>query len=104
MGTALRVLDKQHRRASKATAVSRGGGITHAGKSEGVMRLKRCPFCGGKAEKLAAEEPSSVGGYVLCGYVVQCKDCESSTRVWFPAKDSVDEILAQAWNRRAGRE
>ena len=61
-------------------------------------KLKPCPFCGGKAEKIAVEEPSNVGGYV-----VQCSSCEASTRVWFPIKDSVDRILREAWNRRAPR-
>jgi Lar family restriction alleviation protein len=59
------------------------------------VKLKPCPFCGGKAEKVEVTEPSNVGGYV-----VQCRDCEASTRVWFPIKDSVDHILAEAWNKR----
>jgi len=57
--------------------------------------LKPCPFCGAEAEIVAVEEPSNVGGYV-----VSCKGCEASTRVWFPIKDRVDGILRDAWNRR----
>jgi Lar family restriction alleviation protein len=58
--------------------------------------LKPCPFCGGKASIINVEEPSNIGGKV-----VQCEKCEASTRVWFPIKDAVDQILREAWNRRA---
>lgn len=57
--------------------------------------LKPCPFCGGEASIIAVKEASNVGGFV-----VQCGSCEASTRVWFPAKDPVDRILREAWNRR----
>lgn len=57
--------------------------------------LKPCPFCGGEARKVAVTEPSNVGGYVIA-----CSGCEASTRVWFPVKDSVDQILREAWNQR----
>ena len=59
------------------------------------MTLNPCPFCGGKASIIEVEEPSNLGGYV-----VQCADCEASTRVWFPIKDDVTRILTEAWNRR----
>lgn len=58
--------------------------------------LKPCPFCGGAAQIVAVEEPSNQGGFV-----VACDDCQCSTRVWFPVKDSVDRVLREAWNRRA---
>lgn len=60
-----------------------------------MTKLKPCPFCGGKAKKIKVTEPSNVGGYVI-----MCLACEASTRVWFPIKDSVDQILADAWNQR----
>ena len=58
-------------------------------------QLEKCPFCGGKARMIDVTEPSNIGGKV-----VQCDDCEASTRVWFPIKDSVDNILRDAWNKR----
>lgn len=57
--------------------------------------LKRCPFCGGKAAIIEVEETDNRGGFV-----VQCGSCECSTRVWFPIKDDVKRILADAWNQR----
>lgn len=58
--------------------------------------LLPCPFCGGTAQIIEVEEPSNRGGYV-----VQCDKCEASTRVWFPIKDDVKNILTDAWNKRA---
>ena len=67
-----------------------------AGADPGVPHLEACPFCGGQAAIVEVTEPSNVGGYV-----VQCNDCEASTRVWFPIKDDVTGILHDAWNKRA---
>jgi Lar family restriction alleviation protein len=66
-----------------------------AARAANEAHLKPCPFCGGRADIIDVEEPSNIGGKV-----VQCSECEASTRVWFPIKDSVDRILREAWNRR----
>jgi Lar family restriction alleviation protein len=63
---------------------------------ENADDLRPCPFCGGDARFYEVEEASNRGGYV-----VGCKECECSTRVWFPVKDDVRPILRDAWNRRA---
>ena len=57
---------------------------------------KPCPFCGGQAEKIAVDEASNMGGYV-----VTCCSCDASSAVVFPVKDSPDGLLNVLWNRRA---
>lgn len=57
--------------------------------------LKPCPFCGGEAEIVDAEE---------CGpqaYVVTCNGCMTSSRVIFALMDDVTFDLVSAWNTRA---
>lgn len=62
------------------------------------VELLPCPFCGGPAEIIEADEagPSA--------YAVQCqtRGCEASSRVAFALGDDVAGILADAWNRRSG--
>lgn len=87
----LRILDD-----TWAVLTAPAEGVAPLEEKEDDEQLKPCPFCGGQAMKFAVEELSNLGGYV-----VQCKSCEASTRVWFPIKDSVDKILLDAWNKRA---
>lgn len=57
--------------------------------------LKPCPFCGGEAEIVDAEE---------CGpqaYVVTCNGCMTSSRVIFALMDDATFDLVSAWNTRA---
>ena len=60
-------------------------------------KWKPCPFCGGRARKVAVDEPSNVGGYI-----VMCLGCQCSTAVVFPDKCSPDDHLDVLWNRRSG--
>lgn len=56
-------------------------------------QLKPCPFCGGDAEKYECEETDNIGGWVI-----GCKKCGSSTKVFFGELVGLDE----AWNTRTG--
>jgi Lar family restriction alleviation protein len=58
--------------------------------------LKPCPFCGFEARIIEVEETDNRGGFVVC-----CTGCEASTKVWFPLKDDVTQILRDEWNKRA---
>ena len=59
------------------------------------MKLKPCPFCGGEAEEIEAEE-AGPQAFVIC-----CKSCMASSRVLFALMCDVSEQLAEAWNARA---
>ena len=52
-------------------------------------RLKRCPFCGGKAEI----EPE---GITVCGYWVKCSECGIEQRI----PSLTPEKAADVWNKR----
>jgi Lar family restriction alleviation protein len=62
----------------------------------GLDTLKPCPFCGCEARIVEVEETDNRGGFVVC-----CTGCEASTKVWFPLKDDVRQILRDEWNQRA---
>lgn len=51
-----------------------------------ASELKRCPFCGGKAQHIAD------GG----DHWVECKDCKTTSKFYHPEAEAID-----AWNRRA---
>lgn len=57
------------------------------------IKLKPCPFCGGKAESCT---PWMGMAY---GYWVRCEACGCETEV-----SSTEEQAAEAWNRRAGEQ
>lgn len=59
--------------------------------------LKPCPFCGGAAEVVEADEAGEGA------YAVQCRTrgCEASSAVMFALKEDVTDQLAAKWNRRA---
>lgn len=63
------------------------------------IKLKRCPFCGGKAKHLQVDtvpinDPHFGGEYI------ECIKCKASTSIMFPLMDSIDELLAEKWNNR----
>ncbi len=58
------------------------------------VKLKPCPFCGGKAEVL-----NGCTCYEPDDYWISCKKCEAETRIY----DSEAAAIA-AWNTRAGDE
>ncbi len=63
--------------------------------------LAPCPFCGSKAVALITcheSEPTNAGGRT-----VVCNGCQTCGPVMFPLKESVDEQLVAAWNRRVVR-
>ena len=49
-------------------------------------KLKKCPFCGGKAQHIAD------GG----DHWIECKDCKTTSKCYHPEADAID-----AWNQRA---
>jgi Lar family restriction alleviation protein len=60
-----------------------------------LNELAPCPFCGGEAEIVDAEE-AGPDARVVC-----CKGCSASSKVIFALKDDVTDLLVEAWNRRA---
>lgn len=70
-----------------------------------ASELKRCPFCGGKANAVEVEiETRHDGAYYM--YKVKCIDCGASTKAFgngsrMGIKEGCDKAIA-AWNRRAG--
>lgn len=58
-------------------------------------KLLPCPFCGGEPEMIEAEE-AGPNAMVIC-----CRGCMASSKVIYALKDSVDDLLAEAWNTRA---
>jgi Lar family restriction alleviation protein len=70
--------------------------VTQAREALDMDALKPCPFCGFEARIIEVEETDNRGGFVVC-----CTGCEASTKVWFPLKDDVTQILRDEWNKRA---
>ena len=63
-----------------------------------MIELKRCPFCGGKAEI----------EHGFCGDMtsyVHCTECHASVKpVRFAGEYAADEKVAEQWNRRASND
>jgi Lar family restriction alleviation protein len=53
--------------------------------------LKRCPFCGGKAERIDIEDGENAGGSCIV-----CTQCNTSSNVEFEFKEN----FVSNWNRR----
>lgn len=62
-----------------------------------AIQLEPCPFCGGPAEIIEAEEAGPQA------YVVQCTTlaCLASSKVIYALKEDVTDLLAETWNRRS---
>jgi len=65
-----------------------------------MIALKRCPFCGGKAEltnenSLAFVNEKGISDW-LVPYIVGCDDCGARTFKYMRIEDAIN-----AWNRRA---
>jgi Lar family restriction alleviation protein len=60
------------------------------------MELKRCPFCGGKAE-LRKEYSEHRDQYLV---FVVCKECYASTNMYIPIKDDPVDLVIESWNKR----
>ena len=64
------------------------------------MKLKPCPFCGGKAKYETVEasegsiDPNAGGEFILC------TKCNASSSIMFPLMDSVKELVIEKWNNR----
>lgn len=56
------------------------------------MKLKPCPFCGGKPKR--SETPEG-------GHYIECRQCNASSTLMFPDKCDVSDLLAERWNNRA---
>jgi Lar family restriction alleviation protein len=63
------------------------------------MKLKPCPFCGGKAkyQEVPADSPDNPWAG---GEFIECKRCKASTSLMFPLMDSVKELVIEKWNQR----
>lgn len=59
------------------------------------QELLPCPFCGGDAKLGSAEEAGENA------YVISCIGCLASSPVRFAIKEPVDQLLREAWNKRA---
>jgi len=60
-----------------------------------MKKLKRCPFCGGKAQYCFASLPQYEGGQYI-----ECTQCGATTNLTYPIKDSVEDIVCEKWNTR----
>jgi Restriction alleviation protein Lar len=56
------------------------------------MKLKPCPFCGGKA---AFRDDGRSGEYV------ECRKCRACSAMMFPEKCDVKGLIAERWNNRS---
>ncbi|WP_417491836.1 Lar family restriction alleviation protein [Maricaulis sp.] len=70
--------------------------------SEIKDELKPCPFCGATAEVIGPMPADGFGNEG--GYVVECTQCQASSRVHFPTMDDARPFAIGAWNRRATAE
>ena len=64
-----------------------------------MTNLKSCPFCGGAAVYRRIEDsksPNEGAEYVECSN----RGCATTTKLMFPLKGPVEDILAELWNVR----
>lgn len=66
-----------------------------------MSELKACPCCASGAHFQKCETPDSEN---WGGKWVECRVCGLCTDIMFPLMDSVDEQLAEKWNRRPAPE
>lgn len=57
-----------------------------------MSELKPCPFCGGKAQRMAWHDDNPFGK----PYFIECKKCECMTTLY----ETLNQAK-EAWNRRA---
>ena len=57
------------------------------------LKIKPCPFCGGKAELGKKQEDRGI--YIFCTI------CDACTTIFVPIKDDPTELVIDRWNRRA---
>ena len=69
-------------------------------KPSKVDELKPCPFCGGKAEIIGPMEDEGFGN--KGAYAVECKCCQTASRLHFPNGDDPVPVVTALWNRRVG--
>lgn len=60
------------------------------------MDLKRCPFCGGKAEIIVNEQTLNAKAYCEKCEVVMKRNFKGSKRI----KELLEELMSEEWNRR----
>ena len=66
-----------------------------------MVRLERCPFCGGKAAiRKRRWESSAPGAQPMDVVRVQCEICGMAADHWWPVKDAAQAI--EVWNHRPG--
>lgn len=61
-----------------------------------MENLRRCPFCGGKAELEVSRHGSKEYDYA----VVSCKKCKASVRYDIDVEYSAKDMAIENWNRR----
>lgn len=64
----------------------------------GVIVLRPCPFCGGRAHLCVVSDDDTMNAG---GRYIECLKCSASSVVMFPLKEGVDLLLAERWNARA---
>ena len=57
-----------------------------------MNKLKPCPFCGGKAQRIDIEDGENAGGSCI-----ECTSCHASGNIEFGYKEN----FISNWNRRA---
>ena len=63
-----------------------------------MEELKKCPFCGGKAELITNRSDLTSNAWSK----VRCKSCYAETKKYYIAHEySSDDLAVDAWNRRA---
>jgi hypothetical protein len=62
------------------------------------MKLKYCPFCGGKAKFFDQYDDD---GEETGGKYIECTQCHASSTCMFAEKCDAKPLLAERWNERA---
>ena len=61
------------------------------------IKLKLCPFCGGKAEKVEKHDDLAFKTLIY----IRCTDCRAMTHIFDKFSEWFDEeYLIECWNRR----
>ena len=64
----------------------------------GYLKLRECPFCGGKAEVVPHKSFSeALKAWKVDCYGVECKNCHTAGYQYF----GTEKQAIEAWNRRA---
>lgn len=69
-----------------------------------ILKLKPCPFCGGKASLISTAQRGSISGDMGTRSTVICIDrrneCGAKIVKWALEQEWAEESAVKAWNRR----